>query len=465
MRKMGVPNGTFKDSLDLDYTRHFPSVECLDSFERNELEKRIEKLIFFHSNAKLAYQATNFVKNWLLNSGFDEKNLLEESSSNNDKYFFLDPWQKSSLIAVKEGKRPITDGFRLIISHADSPCLKIKPRPARIETDTRDLYNSLGIKLSTIPHGGIVVPYWIGQPVKVMGYSIDKNNLRKEISFPGFIGVNSTHVDFSEYMQVNDAFPPEDSLEIITGFSNLKNLLDKLKFDSVDDFSTTQLWAVPMNKMFSLGNSQNLLVGYGHDNRTSVFSSIDSLISAENSEYTSIVWVSDNEEIFDPTPVGTNGPFLENFLANAFENYEKKENRKISEREKQNMYINSRIIIGDVTIAPYGHDDWAMDAKSSAKIGLGAHIENGTIKGNDPYFMRSLMNIASKEKICHQLTGQFYNQNFMDLWYCGNDHNLKGIPEIWAGIPCASCHSFVEVICPGDEYAASKLFRKFFEVK
>lgn len=463
---MKVPRGTFGNSLDLDYTRHFPSIECLDNSEKEELNQRTEKIIDFHSDAKLAYQAVNYVREWLLNSDFDQRNLLEDCSSKNNKYFFLDHWQESSLIAVKEGKKPITDGFRLILAHADSPCLRIKTRPIKIESDDRELYNSLGVKLSTIPHGGIVVPYWIGQPVKIMGYSIDKNNLRKEISFPGFVGVNSAHVDFSEYEQVNEAFSPEKSLEIIPGFSSPKSLLNKLQFDSIDDFSTTSLWAVPMNKMFALGgDSPNLLVGYGHDNRTSVFSSIDALVNSNDNEYASIVWVSDNEEIFDPSPVGTKGPFLNIFLERIFEEFEKKENRKVSQTEKQNMYKNSKIIVGDVTVAPFGNDKITMDSQSAAKIGLGAFIEDGSIRGNDLYFMRHLRNIASDEKICHQVCGQFYHQDLMNLWYGGGDHNRKGISEIWAGIPCASCHSFVEVICPGDEYATSKLYRKFFESK
>ncbi len=37
-------------------------------------------------------------------------------------YFFQDPWEKSSAIIVSEGRKPITDGFNLIISHLDSPC-------------------------------------------------------------------------------------------------------------------------------------------------------------------------------------------------------------------------------------------------------------------------------------------------------------------------------------------------------
>ena len=129
------------------------------------------------------------------------------------------------------------------------------------------------------------------------------------------------------------------------------------------------------------------------------------------------------------------------------------------------------MIIGDVTIAPYGIDSDNMDANSAAKIGLGVFIEGGDIQGNNPYFVRHLRNLVSKTKsregICHQLCGIFYPQDKFNLWASGDENYKslasKGVSEIWAGMPCASCHSPVEIICPGDEYATSKLYKRFFE--
>ncbi|MCL5018312.1 MAG: hypothetical protein M1416_00905 [Candidatus Pacearchaeota archaeon] len=474
MRKIEVPKGTFENSLNLDSVRHFPSIECLDKEQKKELKKRIDDIIDFHSKSKLAYQAVNFSAEWLLDNGFEERDLFDDSIQESKKYFYRDPWKKSSLIAVHEGKKAITEGFHLINSHADSPCLKVKPRPLRIETDEDKLYDTLGIKLSTIPHGGIVVPYWIGQPVEIIGYTIDKNNSRREINFKGVIGVNSAHVDISEYEDVTTAFSPEKSLEIIIGYSDKKSFLKHLKFESIDDFANTHLWAVPVNKMFTIDDcNQNLLVGYGHDDRTSVFSTIDALIKTKNPEYSAIAWISDNEEIFDPAPVGTEGPLFYMFLENFLNRQEKIEQRKISDLEKYKLYTNSKMIVGDVSVASYGHDFEEMDSKSSAKIGLGAVIEGGDIQGNDPHFVRYLRNLVSNKNsekgICHQICGQFYHQDMMELWGSNeSDHKRlvsKGIPEIWVGMPCASLHSPVEIICPGDEYATSELYRRFFESK
>jgi aspartyl aminopeptidase len=472
MAKVKVPIGTLENDSYLDSERPFPSIECLNKKEIGELEKRVNRIIDFHSESRLAFQAVSYVSNWISELGFEKRELLDDKPSKNKSYFYQDPWQKSSMLVVREGRKPITEGFHLVNSHADSPCLRVKPRPVRLEWDPDELWNYLGVRLSTIPHGGIIVPHWIGQPVDVMGYTIRKNGSRKEIKFTGFVGINSVHVDDSNEEAVRDAFSPEKSLEIITGFSNISSLLNGIGLKNLDDFANTRLWGVPTNQMFPVSEYDwNLLVGYGHDNRTSVFSAVDAIARTRNPEYTSIAWISDNEEIFEPAPAGTSGPFFRIFLDKMLEEQEKTEKRKISRLERANMYFKSRGITGDVTIAPYGKDANNMDFNSAAKIGKGVAIDGGDVQGSNPNFVRDLRNLALKSKtekgICHQTSGQFYSQDRVELWYSGEGthEEARGVPQIWAGIPCASCHSIVEVICPGDEYAASELYKRFFESK
>lgn len=474
MTKIKVPNGTFEDALHLDAERPFPSLECLSKEQMGEVEKRVVKIMDFQEKSRVPFQAVDYISNWVSKKDFEKREILDDKPSETDKYFFQDPWQKSSMLVVREGRKPITEGFHLINSHVDSPCLKVKPCPLRIEWDPDETFNYLGVRLSPIPHGGIIVPHWVGQPVDIIGYSIDKKGKRKEIEFSGVVGVNSAHVDNSDREEVEDAFSPEKSLEIITGYSSIPNLLNGLGLETADDFANTQLWAVPRNEMIPISEYDwNLLIGYGHDNRTGVFSTIDAITKIRKPEYTSIAWISDDEEIYDPAPSGANGPFFKIFLEKMFEKQEKEEKRKISELEKYKMYKNSRMILGDVTIAPYGKDADEMDFKSAAKIGLGVAIEGGDVQGNDPNFVRDLRNLALKiktnEGICHQICGLFYRQDRFDLWLSREEYKdsprFKGTPEIWVGIPCASCHSIVEIICPGDEYATSQLYRRFFESK
>jgi len=468
-----VPKGTFEDFQLLKKRRPFPSLECLSANQFKEVKGRVAKLIDFHSKSKLAFQAVDYFGNLISEKGFKEGDCFDNSGIEGKKSFYKDPWQKSSMVIVNQGKESLTEGFHLVISHIDSPCLRVKPRPLRIEGEELETYlGYLGIRLSTIPHGGIITDNWVGKPVKVMGYILEKNREKREIAFPGFVGVNSVHVD-SEDTQSSRVFSPEKSLEIIVGCSEIKEFLKKINFSNSDDFVNSRLWAVPTNEMLVLDEkSLNLIVGYGHDNRTTAFSAVDAITKIKNNKYSSIVWLIDNEEISDPAPAGARGNFLEIILEKFLDIQEKKEGRIISFNERNRLYAKSRELIGDVTFAPYGFDSYSSDFKSSAKIGLGTAIDGGDIQGNDPLFMRDLRNLTEsipkkRTRICHQVTGQFNNQDEFNLWYSGDNPTFpladKGISFGWVGIPCACLHSSVEVICPGDEYATSELYKRFFE--
>jgi aspartyl aminopeptidase len=473
MKKMAVPHDSYETHPLLNERRPFPSLDCLNETQLTEVRKRISNIIDYHSHSKLAFQAVDYFAEALSKLDFKEENCFEDSNSNDNKIFYKDPWNQSSMIAFIRGKKPISEGFRIIAAHADSPCLRIKPRPIRMEEkDTSKFYHYLGARLSAIPHGGVLYAHWIGQPVKVMGYTINKDRTKKEISFPAFVGINSAHVEAND-MQTMREFSPDSTLEIITGHNGPKDLLKSLHLESLDDFATTRLWAVPTNEMQLLNEEfPNLLVGYGHDNRTTAYSAVDALTEVKNPTYASFVWVSDNEEIFDPAPVGTKGNFLEMIVEKLIEEQEKKEKRKISTTEKNLLFRKSRFIIADSTFAPYGPDvGEATDVKSASKIGLGVAIEGGDIQGYDPVFLRDLRNLTEPipEKrlgICHQVTGDFYNQDEMPLWLTwGQPYfpKTKGTSGSWVAIPCACLHSSVEAICPGDEYAAFNLYKRFFE--
>jgi len=471
MVKIGVPQNTFETVHLLDIKRSFPSLDCLTREQFDEVRKRTSQLLDFHSKSKLAYQAVDYLGNFISERGFKEIDCFDDSPTKDKKFFYKDPWQKSSMVVVNQGAKPLTEGFRLIISHVDAPCLRVKPRPFHVELPgTVHFYDHLGVRLSTIPHGGVVVPYWMGQQVKVMGYTIDKNRQRREITFPGIVGVNSAHSEAFESI-LRREFSPENSLEIIVGHSGISGFLETIGINSMDDFVNSRFWAVPTNEMSILNeDSLNLLVGYGHDNRTTAFSAVDAITKVTNQKYSSIVWIVDNEEIFDPAPAGSSGNFLETIFEKMLKSQEKKENRKISVDEKNAFYNKSRLITGDVTFSPYGYDAAETDHRSAAKIGLGTSIEGGDIQGYNPLFIRDLRTLAestsNKIGVCHQITGQFYSQDEMNLWYSRRPQSSfpgKGVSDSWVAIPCACLHSLVEVICPGDEYATSELYKRFFK--
>jgi hypothetical protein len=76
---MEVPDGTFEESLGIDTDRVFPSLECLNKRQISEVKNRVNKIINFHSKSKLAFQAVNFVSNWISEYDFEKKEIFDDT--------------------------------------------------------------------------------------------------------------------------------------------------------------------------------------------------------------------------------------------------------------------------------------------------------------------------------------------------------------------------------------------------
>lgn len=475
MAKIRTPKETFTNQAIRDVVRQFPSLDCLSPSEREELYNREQRLVEFESKSRISTQVVDYVARWLsARPEFHERDLLDFSGSTQRKYFFRDSWEGSSLIAVKEGEMPVSEGFRMLLCHADSPCLRIKPRPIKLEWGPDLIYNYLGVRLSAVAHGGISVHNWVGQQVKIVGYTDGKNSKRVETDIPGVVGDYSAHADYREEEE-DRRFPPERSLEIITGFESVKKAIERLGFSSIDDFSQARLYAVPTNEPQLIDDdSWRLLVGYGHDDRVGVFSAVDALIKTRNPLYTSIVWITGTEESGDNPPAGAGGHMLDLVLDHVLEKERRRKKNKfsITEAERRTMFLGSSMLIADVEISPYGHDESSMDAQSAAKIGLGVAISSDERYSSHSAFVGGLRRLALQgEKrgrhLCHQMCGEFLSQDKEDVAY----HNLEGKERLygrigswaWVGPPCASAHSHNEIICPADEFWTSRFYRRFLE--
>jgi hypothetical protein len=135
-------------------------------------------------------------------------------------------------------------------------------------------------------------------------------------------------------------------------------------------------------------------------------------------------------------------------------------------------YITPPVLIGDVNVAPYGADADSMDVASAPKLGLGTYILADDFETSDADFVRKLRELALEGKdrrsnICHQVVGDFYDQDQSDRWlhtFEGKANLLSRVGQYgWVGIPCSSTHSHNEKICPGDEYWTSLFYRRFLE--
>lgn len=72
-----------------------------------------------------------------------------------------------ALFAVRRGKRPLSEGIRLISAHADSPRLDLKQRP---------LIEQVGVgQAKTHYYGGIHKYQWLARPLALHGVIVREN--------------------------------------------------------------------------------------------------------------------------------------------------------------------------------------------------------------------------------------------------------------------------------------------------
>lgn len=92
----------------------------------------------------------------------DEKRSWDSNSLMGGQLYLVQ--RGATFIAFRTPKNAI-EAFRLVVTHLDSPCLKLKPCPL-VQRDGMNL-------LQLEPYGAPILPSWIGRPLKVAGVIIN----------------------------------------------------------------------------------------------------------------------------------------------------------------------------------------------------------------------------------------------------------------------------------------------------
>lgn len=244
-----------------------------------------------------AYQAVENAESILKENGFEK--LVEQEEwklVKGGKYYVVR--NGSSIIAFKTN---VTDKlyFKLVCSHTDSPCLKLKENP---EMD------GPYVKLNVETYGGGIWYTFFDRELKIAGRIVTRRE-NKIVSKNVVSDFSVTIPSLAVHMNrgVNDGFAPNAQTDLlpVAGFEKGK-LFSSL---SSDEIIAHDLYAVPAEKPFYSGIDGELLSSPRIDNLTSVFSSITSLIDSDGDGVT-LACAFDNEEVGSQTLQGAGGDFL-----------------------------------------------------------------------------------------------------------------------------------------------------------
>ena len=227
-----------------------------------------------------------------------------------DKVYVTNRGKNIALFII--GKKPLTEGMRILGAHIDSPRMDLKQNP---------LYESEGFTLAdTHYYGGIKKYQWVTIPLSLYGVVCKKDGTVVDVVI--LIHLSADQLDKKaakviegENLDVTLGNMPLFDEEKDAVKANILKLL-KEKYDiEEEDFVSAEIEVVPSGKARDYGLDRSMVAGYGHDDRVCAYTSLTAILDSDVSEYTSCAILVDKEEIGSVGATGAHSLFFENTVA------------------------------------------------------------------------------------------------------------------------------------------------------
>ena len=384
--------------------------------ERKAMRSLAESYVDFISRCKTERETVSHAEERLRTAGF--RPGMEECGGYRTLY-------GKALFAVRRGRKPLSEGMRLISAHTDSPRLDLKQRP---------LTEQVGVgQAKTHYYGGIHKYQWLARPLALHGVIVRDNGK----SVPVVLGEKPgeavfTIADLLPHLAkglsgktVGDAFEAE-KLNLILGHeplapakvkkgekepekesepvkAHMLELLYKAYGIREDDLLSAELQAVPSGPASFVGLDEALIGGYGQDDRICVFTALEAFLAVEKPEYATCLIFWDKEEIGSDGATGASSRFFEYCVQDMIAAWE-------PQTSFSTVMLAARALSGDVHAAV--DPDWQElhEKLNSALIGHGPCFckftgSRGKYGANDanPEYIGWLRGILDKREIPWQM--------------------------------------------------------------
>lgn len=241
-----------------------------------------------------------------------------------DKVYVTNRGKNIALFII--GKKPLTEGMRILGAHIDSPRMDLKQNP---------LYESEGFTLAdTHYYGGIKKYQLVTIPLSLYGVVCKKDGTVVDVVIgedenDPVVGISDLLIHLSaDQLDKKAAKVIEgENLDVTLGNmplfgeekdavkANVLRLL-KEKYDiEEEDFVSAEIEVVPSGKARDYGLDRSMVAGYGHDDRVCAYTSLTAILDSDVSEYTSCAILVDKEEIGSVGATGAHSLFFENTVA------------------------------------------------------------------------------------------------------------------------------------------------------
>ncbi len=385
--------------------------------------------------------------------------------------------EKSVALAVM-GKKPLTEGFRIVISHIDAPRLDLKQNP---------LYEDVDLALlRTHYYGGIKKYQWVAIPLAIHGTIIKKDGSKLDL----VLGEDENDPVFTicdllphlshktqDMKKLRDAivgekltilvgsipFPDEEAKERFK--LNILDILNKRWGLVEEDFLSAEIEVVPAFKTRDVGFDKSMIGGYGQDDRVCAYCSLQAILSLDKQpEWTSIALFLDKEEIGSDGNTGAKSTFLELVVSDLFRLQKK---NPTSEALRQALF-NAKALSADVNGAINPNYQDVHEKQNAARLGYGVCVTKFTGSGG-----KYNANDASAEYVGE--IRRLFNENGV-VWQMAELGKVDeggggtiakylaeyGMDMIDCGTVLLGMHSPFEVSSKMDVYETFKAYKVFY---
>ncbi|WAW15117.1 M18 family aminopeptidase [Peptostreptococcus equinus] len=431
------------------------------------------RLVDFINLSPSMYNAIDNLIDFLREYGYKEIDLKNKISMQVGGNYYIS-LGSSGLIAFSIKCDEIeTKGLKIIGSHSDSPCFRIKPNP---EVKVGDY-----IKLNVEPYGGMIDSTWLDRPLGIAGRVFIRNkehifkpkefvvdSKRAECIIPNLaIHMNRQVNDGHAYNKQNELMPlvlstmkdVEESyintlcVELIERDYNIK-----IEKEDILDFD---LYLYEYEKASLVGAKGEFISSGRLDNLSSAYASIEALIDTtrDSSSAINMAVVFNNEEVGSLSKEGADSRTLENIIERICIGLGKS-------REEMLMAIeNSFMLSADLAHAVHPNYKDQADPTNKPEFGKGLAIKihAGKAYASDAQSVSVFTDICKRAGIEYQLfTNRSDKRSGSTI---GSIVSSKlSMPIVDFGMPILAMHSIRELAMVEDYNNYRQAMKEFFSI-
>jgi aspartyl aminopeptidase len=393
---------------------------------------------------------------------------LDEAASwqlqSSGKYFVTR--NASSLIAFRiSDSAPLHQGLRMIGSHTDSPCLKLKPQPEL----NRLGYMQLGVEV----YGGALLNPWFDRDLSIAGrinYLDSKQRLqrclvdfRKPVAIIPSLAIHlDREVNQKRSINPQTDLPPLLFQPAADGTVDVRAILaeqiraqyPEADVKSVLDF---ELSLYDVNPPALVGLHEEFIASARLDNLLSCHVGLTSLLESSG-EANRLVVFTDHEEVGSATAAGAAGNFLTSVIARL--------NEQLAEGTNESMHrLLNRSFFISVDNAHGIHPNFAdkHDSKHGPLLNAGPVVKFNV---NQRYATNSETS-AYFRKVCAEANVPLQSFVVRSDMGCGSTigpiiATELGLPTLDIGVPTFAMHSIRELAGSKDTWYLHRALTHFF---